>query len=493
MEKLHIYDSLSSKLKPFVSIEKGKVGMYVCGPTVYNDVHLGNVRTFLSFDVIFRYLKYLGYKVRYVRNITDVGHLIDDIDEGEDKIAVKAKAENIEPMEVVQRYSIGFHDVMRAFNALPPSIEPTATGHLIEQIEIIKKLLISGWAYESNGSVYFDIFNYNKNNSYGELSGRDINDMLHGSRDLSGQSDKKSPLDFALWKKASSGHIMRWPSPWSIGFPGWHLECSAMSSKYLGDSFDIHGGGMDLKFPHHECEIAQNIGSSGKKGANNWIHTNMLTLNGKRMSKSTGNTLLPRELLSGDSEHLTRPYTANTARFFIHQAHYRSILDFSDDALQSADKGYKRLISSRNLLEKRAKNGAKKGSFDVVKWHKSCESTMNNDFNSPQLIANLFEAVKVIQNDSKDSGILGQDGAILLAEKMDLWMHDILGLTNENVSDSDNYKTALKAAMEIVFETRKNAREKKDWIKSDSIREKLLEAGITIKDGADGSDFSISE
>ena len=492
MEKLHIYDSLSSKLKPFVSIEKGKVGMYVCGPTVYNDVHLGNVRTFLSFDVIFRYLKYLGYKVRYVRNITDVGHLIDDIDEGEDKIAVKAKAENIEPMEVVQRYSIGFHDVMRAFNALPPSIEPTARGHLIEQIEIIKKLLISGWAYESNGSVYFDIFNYNKNNSYGELSGRDINDMLHGSRDLSGQSDKKSPLDFALWKKASSGHIMRWPSPWSNGFPGWHLECSAMSSKYLGDSFDTHGGGMDLKFPHHECEIAQNIGSSGKKGANNWIHTNMLTLNGKRMSKSTENTLLPRELLSGDSEHLTRPYTANTARFFIHQAHYRSILDFSDDALQSADKGYKRLISSRNLLEKRTKNGAKKGSFDVVKWHKSCESAMNNDFNSPQLIANLFEAAKVIQNDSKDSGILGQDGAILLAEKMDLWMHDILGLTNENVGDSNNYKTALKAAMEIVFETRKNAREKKDWTKSDSIREKLLDAGITIKDGADGSDFSIS-
>lgn len=492
MRKLHIYDSLSSKLKPFISIEKGKVSMYVCGPTVYNDVHLGNVRTFLSFDIIFRYLKYLGYKVRYVRNITDVGHLVDDIDEGEDKIAVKAKAENIEPMEVVQRYSLGFHDVMRAFNALPPSIEPTATGHLIEQIEIIKKLIISGWAYESNGSVYFDIMNYNKNNSYGELSRRDVNDMLHGSRDLSGQSDKKSPLDFALWKKASSGHIMRWPSPWSIGFPGWHLECSAMSSKYLGDSFDIHGGGMDLKFPHHDCEIAQNIGSSGKKGANNWIHTNMLTLNGKRMSKSTGNTLLPGELLSGDSEHLTQSYTANTARFFIHQAHYRSILDFSDDALQSADKGYKRLISSRNLLERRAKNGAKKGSFDVVKWHKSCESTMNNDFNSPQLIANLFEAVKVIQNDSKDSSILGQDGALLLAEKMDLWMHDILGLKNESIGDSIKYKTALKAAMEIVFETRKNAREKKDWTKSDSIREKLLNAGITIKDGADGSDFSIS-
>ena len=492
MEKLHIYDSLSSELKLFSPVEEGKVGMYVCGPTVYNDLHLGNVRTFLSFDVIFRYLKYLGYKVRYVRNITDVGHLVDDIDEGEDKIAVKAKAENIEPMEIVQRYSLGFHDVMRAFNALPPSIEPTATGHLIEQIEIIKKLINSGWAYESNGSVYFDIIHYNKNNSYGELSGRDINDMLHGSRDLSGQSDKKSPLDFALWKKASSGHIMRWPSPWSIGFPGWHLECSAMSSKYLGNSFDIHGGGMDLKFPHHECEIAQNIGSSGKKGANNWIHANMLTFNGKKMSKSTGNTLLPKELLNGDSEHLTRSYTANTARFFIHQAHYRSILDFSNDALQSADKGYKRLTSSRNLLEKRAKNGPKKGSFDIAQWHKSCESTMNNDFNSPQLIANLFEAIKVIQNDSKDPNILGQEGAILLAKKMDLWMYDILGLTNDHVDDSNNYKTALTAAMEIVFETRKNAREKKDWAKSDSIREKLSNSGITIKDGADGSDFSIN-
>lgn len=492
MEKLHIYDSLSSELKPFSSIKDGKVGMYVCGPTVYSDVHLGNVRTFLSFDVIFRYLKYLGYKVRYVRNITDVGHLVDDIDEGEDKIAVKAKAENIEPMEIVQRYSQGFHEVMKAFNALPPSIEPTATGHLIEQIEIIKKLINSGLAYESNGSVYFDIIHYNKNNSYGELSGRDINDMLNGSRDLSGQSDKKSPLDFALWKKASAGHIMRWPSPWSIGFPGWHIECSAMSSKYLGDSFDIHGGGMDLKFPHHECEIAQNIGATDKKGANNWIHTNMLTLNGQRMSKSTGNTLLPGELLSGKSKHLTRSYSANTARFFIHQAHYRSILDFSDAALQAAEKGYKRLISSRNILNKRPENGPKIGSFDVNKWDKSCQATMNNDFNSPQLIANLFKAVKVIQNDSKDFSVLGKDGAILLAEKMDLWMYDILGLTNDDKADSNNYQTALKAAMEIVIETRKNARDKKNWAKSDSIREKLSNAGITIKDGAAGSDFSIS-
>ena len=491
MNKLHIYDSLSSGIKPFEPIEKGKVGMYVCGPTVYNDVHLGNVRTFLSFDLIFRYFKYLGYKVRYIRNITDVGHLVNDLDEGEDKISAKAKAENIEPMEVAHKYTIGFRDVMREFNALPPSIEPTATGHIIEQIEIIKKLLETKLAYESNGSVYFDIIEYSKENKYGELSGREIEDLIHGSRDLDGQKDKRSPLDFALWKKASNSHIMRWPSPWSDGFPGWHLECSAMSEKYLGYEFDIHGGGMDLKFPHHECEIAQNVGHSQKKGAKYWVHTNMLTLNGKRMSKSSGNVLLPMEIIKGDSKHLTKSYDANTTRFFIHQAQYRSILDFSDEALKASEKGYKKLISALELIKSRKNIGPDNGSFDVKKWNQSCESAMNSDFNSPQLIAHLFEASKVIQQDIKDPSILGKNGAELLSEKMDIWIHDVLGLTNFKSEGSEIYKKALQGAMNIVFDARKNARERKDWETSDSIRDKLLKAGIQINDGTNESDFTV--
>ena len=491
MNKLHIYDSLSSGIKPFEPIEKGKVGMYVCGPTVYNDVHLGNVRTFLSFDLIFRYFKYLGYKVKYIRNITDVGHLVNDLDEGEDKISAKAKAENIEPMEVAHKYTTGFRDVMREFNALTPSIEPTATGHIIEQIEIIKKLLETKLAYESNGSVYFDIIEYSKENKYGELSGREIEDLIHGSRDLDGQKDKRSPLDFALWKKASNSHIMRWPSPWSDGFPGWHLECSAMSEKYLGYEFDIHGGGMDLKFPHHECEIAQNVGHSQKKGAKYWVHTNMLTLNGKRMSKSSGNVLLPMEIIKGDSKHLTKSYDANTTRFFIHQAQYRSILDFSDEALKASEKGYKKLISALELIKSRKNIGPENGSFDVKKWNQSCESAMNSDFNSHQLIDHLFEASKVIQQDIKDPSILGKNGAELLSEKMDIWIHDVLGLTNFKSEGSEIYKKALQGAMNIVFDARKNARERKDWETSDSIRDKLLKAGIQINDGTNESDFTI--
>jgi cysteinyl-tRNA synthetase len=493
MNKLHIYDSLSSKIKPFEPVEKGKVGMYVCGPTVYNDVHLGNVRTFLSFDLIFRYFKYLGYKVKYVRNITDVGHLVNDLDEGEDKISAKAKAESIEPMEVAHKYTLGFRNVMREFNDLPPSIEPIATGHIIEQIEIIKKLLETKLAYESNGSVYFDITEYNKENSYGELSGREIEDLINGSRDLDGQKDKRSPLDFALWKKASKSHIMRWSSPWSDGFPGWHLECSAMSEKYLGNEFDIHGGGMDLKFPHHECEIAQNVGNSGKKGAKYWVHTNMLTLNGKRMSKSSGNVLLPMEIIKGNSKHLTKSYDSNTTRFFIHQAQYRSILDFSDEALKASEKGHKKLSFALELLKSRKNIGPENGSFDVKKWNQSCESAMNNDFNSPQLIAHLFEASKVIQQDIKDPSILGKNGAALLSAKMDIWIHEVLGLTDFKGEGSGIYKKALEGAMNIVFDARKNARERKDWETSDSIRDKLLRAGIQINDGTNESDFIIKQ
>ncbi len=357
MSTLHLYDSLTGDLRRFEALNAPHVGMYVCGPTVYSDVHLGNTRTFLSFDLLLRYLKHLGYKVRYVRNITDAGHLENDADAGEDKIAKKARLEQLEPMEIVQRYTLGFHAVMQAYNALPPSIEPTATGHIVEQMELIKKLLAEGYAYEAKGSVYFSIDTYLQKHPYGELSGRSIDDLESGTRDLDGQQDKRHPLDFALWKKAMPEHIMRWPSPWSEGFPGWHLECSAMSTKYLGEEFDIHGGGMDLKFPHHACEIAQNKGATGKGGARYWLHANMLTLNGKRMAKSTGNTLDPRDLLTGQSEHLSKAYSPGAVRFFMHQAHYRSVLDFSDSALQAAEKGYQRLLASMQTLRKRPAQG----------------------------------------------------------------------------------------------------------------------------------------
>ncbi|RYG27505.1 MAG: cysteine--tRNA ligase, partial [Chitinophagaceae bacterium] len=348
---LRIYNSLSGEKEVFTPIHEGNVGMYVCGPTVYSNVHLGNVRTFMSFDMIYRYLRHLGYKVRYVRNITDVGHMVDDLDEGEDKIAKKARVEKLEPMEIVQRYTVDFHEILRAFNFLPPSIEPTATGHIIEQIQIIEKISEAGYAYESNGSVYFDVVKFNEKFDYGILSGRNLDDMLNNTRELDGQTDKKNAPDFALWKKAEPQHIMRWPSPWSDGFPGWHLECTAMSTKYLGEHFDIHGGGMDLKFPHHECEIAQNEAATGKPPVNYWMHANMLTLNGKKMAKSTGNNILPGEILSGENTVLSKAFSASVTRFFMMQAHYRSILDFSDDAIVAAEKGYNRLMEALNLLK----------------------------------------------------------------------------------------------------------------------------------------------
>ena len=393
-QTLKVTNSLTGKKEIFTPLQEGYIGMYVCGPSVYSNVHLGNCRTFMSFDMIYRYFKHLGYKVRYVRNITDAGHLENDADEGEDKIAKKAKLEQLEPMEVVQRYTVDFHETIKKLNLLPPSIEPTATGHIIEQIEIIKKILEQGYAYEINGSVYFNVVKFNESNEYGKLSGRKLEDMIANTRTLTAQDEKKNPQDFALWKKAEPQHIMRWPSPWGDGFPGWHLECTAMSTKYLGENFDIHGGGMDLKFPHHECEIAQAEASNGKSPVNYWLHANMLTLNGKKMSKSTGNNIYPSEMFSGDNDILSKPFSPSVVRFFMMQAHYTSILDLSDDALLASEKGYNKLMEGFKCISQLSTSNT--SDFNVEVWKQQCYDAMNDDFNTPILIAQLFEGVKHI-------------------------------------------------------------------------------------------------
>mgnify|MGYP003407041398 FL=1 len=486
-QTLKIYNSLSGQKETFVPIHEGNIGMYVCGPTVYSNVHLGNVRTFMSFDVIFRYLLHLGYKVRYVRNITDVGHIVDDVDEGEDKIAKKARLEQLEPMEVVQRYTVDFHEILKAFNFLPPSIEPTATGHIIEQIEIIKKIIDKGIGYEANGSVYFDVVKFNETNHYGKLSGRNIEDMLANTRDLDGQSDKRNPQDFALWKKAEPQHIMRWPSPWSDGFPGWHLECTAMSTKYLGNHFDIHGGGMDLKFPHHECEIAQNEACTGQTPVNYWMHANMLTLNGKKMAKSTGNNILPREILTGENTILSKAFSASVARFFMLQAHYRSILDFSDDAIVAAEKGYKRLMEAMDVLKQI--NPSAKSSLDIAAWKQACYDAMNDDFNSPILIAQLFEGVRFVNllNDGKES--LNAIDLETFSAAMNAFVFDVLGLEDEKVADNSNDK--LEGTINMLIGMRNQARADKNFSLSDQIRDQLIALGIQLKDGKEGTSFSI--
>ena len=486
-QPLKIYNSLSGEKEPFVPVHEGNVGMYVCGPTVYSNVHLGNVRTFMSFDVIFRYLLHLEYKVRYVRNITDVGHIVDDVDEGEDKIAKKARLEQLEPMEVVQRYTVDFHRILSAFNFLPPSIEPTATGHIIEQIEIIKKIIDNGFAYEANGSIYFDVVKFNEDHHYGILSGRNIEDMLANTRDLDGQSDKRNPQDFALWKKAEPQHIMRWPSPWSDGFPGWHLECTAMSTKYLGNHFDIHGGGMDLKFPHHECEIAQNEACTGHTPVNYWMHANMLTLNGKKMAKSTGNNILPGEILTGENTILSKPFSASVTRFFMLQAHYRSILDFSDDAIVAAEKGYKRLMEALSLLKDLPTSTQ---SYVLIKdWKQLCYDAMNDDFNTPILIAHVFEGVRYINviKDGKET-ITAEDLATFTTA-IEAFVYDVLGLENEKITDSSNDK--LEGTIQLLIEMRKQARENKNFALSDQIRDQLLALGIQLKDGKEGTTFSL--
>ena len=486
-QNLKIYNSLSGEKEIFAPIHEGNVGMYVCGPTVYSNVHLGNVRTFMSFDVIFRYFLHLDYKVRYVRNITDVGHIVDDVDEGEDKIAKKARLEQLEPMEVVQRYTVDFHDILNEFNFLPPSIEPTATGHIIEQIEIIKTIIEKGIGYEANGSVYFDVVKFNETNHYGRLSGRNIEDMLTNTRDLDGQSDKRNPQDFALWKKAEAQHIMRWPSPWSDGFPGWHLECTAMSTKYLGNHFDIHGGGMDLKFPHHECEIAQNEACTGQTPVNYWLHANMLTLNGKKMAKSTGNNILPKEILTGENTILSKAFSASVARFFMLQAHYRSILDFSDDAIVAAEKGYKRLMEAMNSLKEIT--AETKSTIDISAWKQSCYDAMNDDFNTPILIAQLFEGVRFVNllKDGKET--LNTDDLNNFAKAMHDFVFDVLGLEDEKVSDSNNDK--LEGTVNMLIEMRKQARDNKNFALSDQIRDQLIALGIQLKDGKEGTTFSI--
>ena len=485
--QLKIYNSLSKSKEDFIPLTEGFVGMYVCGPTVYSNAHLGNVRTFMFFDVLYRYLLHLGYKVRYVRNITDAGHLENDADEGEDRISKKARLEELEPMEVVQMYTVDFHDVLKNYNFLAPSIEPTATGHIVEQIEMIKEIMDKGFAYEVNGSVYFDVLKYNQSNHYGILSGRKIEDLIHNTRTLDGQSDKRNPQDFALWKKADEKHIMRWPSPWSDGFPGWHLECSVMSTKYLGEQFDIHGGGMDLKFPHHECEIAQSQTCSGVTPVNYWMHTNMLLLNSQKMAKSTGNYILPNQILTGENTILPKAFSASVVRFFIMQANYRSVLDFSGEALLASEKGHSKLMEAIRFIE--SATASKSSSFDVNTWVSSCYDAMNDDFNTPVLISNLFEGVKFINQMKANKGSLSQEDLVLFTSKMKAFTHDVLGLFDDSTNDNSE---KLKGTVELLIELRKNARENKDWALSDQIRDELLELGIQLKDGREGTTFSIN-
>ena len=485
---LKIYNTLSGKKEIFKPVSEGAIGMYVCGPTVYSNVHLGNVRTFMSFDMIFRYFKHLDYKVRYVRNITDAGHLENDSDQGEDRIAKKARLEQVEPMEVVQRYTVDFHNILNTFNFLPPSIEPTATGHIIEQLEIIKSILEKGLAYEANGSIYFDVLKYNESHNYGILSGRNIEDLVHNTRALDGQSDKKNPQDFALWKKAEAQHIMRWPSPWSDGFPGWHLECTAMSTKYLGENFDIHGGGMDLKFPHHECEIAQAKACHNHSPANYWMHANMLTLNGQKMAKSTGNNILPAEILNGNNDKLSKRFSASVVRFFMMQAHYRSVLDFSNDALLASEKGCFKLMDAVASLS-RIEATKDSSDFDIIKWKSNCYAAMNDDFNTPILIAELFSAVKYINQIKDNKASISDLNLILLKEVIHHFVFDILGLKNETSNDQNQ---KLGATVELLIKMRNEARAEKNFALSDKIRDELIEIGIQLKDSNDGTAFTIN-
>ncbi len=487
-QQLRLYNSIDGEKQVFKPIHEGRIGMYVCGPTVYSNVHLGNCRTFISFDMIYRYLSHLGYKVRYVRNITDAGHLTDDADAGEDKISKKARLEQLEPMEVVQQYTLDFHNVMKRFNCHPPSIEPTATGHIVEQIEIIKTILDKGYAYERNGSIYFDVLKFNEDHHYGKLSGRNLEDMIANTRELASQSEKENAQDFALWKKASPEHIMRWPSPWGDGFPGWHLECTVMSSKYLGETFDIHGGGMDLKFPHHECEIAQGEAAHGHSPVNYWLHANMLTLEGKKMSKSTGNSILPEELFTGDNDFMEKPFSPAVIRFFMMQAHYRSILDFSNDAILAAEKGLHRLQEGIKVLQQLP--ASKESSVDINKWVQDCYNAMNDDFNTPILIAELFEGVKIIHAIKDGNETITAADLKLLEEKMTAFLIDVLGIENNIAAATTGASKHIDAAMKLIIDLRATARARKDWETSDKIRDELAAAGIQLKDGADGTTFT---
>jgi cysteinyl-tRNA synthetase len=487
MQTLFLYNTLTRKKEEFKPLNPPLVGLYVCGPTVYSDVHLGNCRTFISFDMIYRYLTHIGYKVRYVRNITDAGHLEGDRDEGDDKFAKKAKLEQLEPMEIVQKYTLGFHEVMRAFNNLPPSIEPTATGHICEQLEMIKQIISKGFAYEINGTVYFDVEKYNKQFAYGQLTNRKLEELLEGTRELGGQDEKRGRLDFALWIKAKPETIMKWLSPWGWGFPGWHIECSAMSSKYLGDVFDIHGGGMDLQATHHTNEIAQSQACNHKAPVNYWMHTNMLTVNGVRMSKTAGNGFLPVELFTGNHPLLEKGYSPMAVRFFMMQTHYHSTLDFSNEALQASEKGFERLMQSYSTLQNlKASNSSDE---DIKSLQEKCYEAMNDDFNTPVLISYLFEAVRIINSANDDKIKLTQNDIDLLKSLYQNFVFDIMGLRTETENSKSN--DVLKRVMNLVLDIRAKAKSEKNFLLSDDIRDKLTDAGVTVKDGKDGASWNI--
>ena len=486
---LTLYNSLSRTKELFKPLHEGHVGMYVCGPTVYGDAHLGHARPAITFDILFRYLRHLGYKVRYVRNITDVGHLEHDADDGEDKIAKKARIEQLEPMEVVQYYLNRYHHDMELLNVLPPSIEPHASGHIIEQIEYIKKIIDAGFAYESNGSVYFDVEKYNAAHDYGKLSGRNIEDLLNTTRRLDGQEEKRNPLDFALWKKASPEHIMHWPSPWSEGFPGWHLECSTMGTKYLGETFDIHGGGLDLMFPHHECEIAQSVAAQGHEAVRYWLHNNMITINGKKMGKSYGNFITLEQFYNGSHPLLQQAYSPMTIRFFILQAQYRSTVDFSNEALQAAEKALQKITEGYMRLQKLS--AADKSSVELPDFMKACYEAMDDDLNTPMVIAQLFEACRFINQASDGTIKLSQEDIESLKRLFDVFLIDLLGMKIGAESEDGKATDAYEGAVDLLMDIRAKAKADKDWATSDLIRDKLSELGFNIKDTKNGVEWSV--
>lgn len=507
MRDLFLTNTLTKKKELFVPVNKGRVGMYVCGPTVYGDAHLGHARPGVTYDVLSKLLRHLGYKVRYVRNITDVGHLEHDADEGEDKIARKAKLEQLEPMEVVQQYTFRYHEAMRMLNVAPPSIEPRASGHIVEQIEAVKKILDAGYAYESNGSIYFDVRKYNDANHYGVLSGRNLDDTLEGTRALDGQSDKKAPFDFALWKKAEPEHIMHWPSPWSEGFPGWHLECSVMGEKYLGREFDIHGGGMDLMFPHHECEIAQNVASRGTRGVHYWVHNNMITINGQKMGKSLGNFITLPQLFAGDHPKLSQAYSPMTIRFFILQAHYRGTLDFSNEALQAAEKGLRRLMQAAKdlyamagrkmpripygeLPEGIAPDSCIAVSAEVRDLWNGVYDALCDDMNTPIALSHISEAVRLINSAKAGSVKLEKEDIGTLCQLFDDIVFGVLGLKDESEEGGASGKV-IDGLMGMVLESRAAAKAAKDWTTSDHIRDTLTSIGIRVKDTKDGVEWTL--
>ena len=488
--KFMIYNTLSRKKEEFKPLHEGRVGMYVCGPTVYGDPHLGHARPAITFDILFRYLQHLGYKVRYVRNITDVGHLEHDADEGEDKIAKKARLEQLEPMEVVQYYTLRYHKAMDALNVLPPSIEPHASGHIIEQIELVKQILDNGYAYESQGSIYFDVAKYNKDHHYGKLSGRNLDDVLNTTRELDGQDEKHAPADFALWKKAQPEHIMRWPSPWSDGFPGWHCECTAMGRKYLGDHFDIHGGGMDLIFPHHECEIAQSVASQGDDMVTYWMHNNMITINGTKMGKSLGNFITLNEFFTGSHKLLEQPYSGMTIRFFILMAHYRGTVDFSNNALQDAEKAMNRLMEAYKAIERI--KAAESSSVNVQDFKTKCYAAMNDDLNTPILISHLFDAAKVINQAVDGKAALTEADITELKMLFDTFLFDIMGMKMESGNNSGR-EEAYSKVVDMLLEQRSIAKANKDWATSDKIRNELTALGFEIKDTKDGATWRLNK